>query len=127
MRVWDSPFIIFNFTMACALYIIVRLTCPRVPVRGAVDLPVFHRTQGRKYLVANAIFGAVAMSYNAIFDLSSGGAYFLRQDIAILPMILASAAAAIFIHRPRVQPVCLLLVFAAWTLYFAKFQGVLTG
>jgi hypothetical protein len=127
MRVWDSSFIAFNFAMACALYIIVRLTCPRVGPRGPVDLPAFHRNQGRKYLLANTAFGAVAMGYNAIFDLASNGSYFLRQDIAILPMLLASATAAIFILRPRVQAVCLMLGFAAWGLYFWKFQGVLTG
>ena len=127
MRAWDAAFIVFNFLMAGALYVIVRLTCPRVPPRGPIDLPVFHQTQGRKYLLANTAFGTVAMAYNAVYDLASHGSYFLRQDITILPMILAGAVATIFIRQPRIQTACLAVEFAAWALYFTSFQAVLTG
>lgn len=131
VRVWGAGFIGFNFVMACWQYILVRLTCPTVPAEaldgGKADLRSFHRDQGRKYLSATAAFGAVGMAYNALFDLSAHGTYFLRQDIAILPMVLAGTVAAIFIGNRPVQIACLVVAFAAWGLYFAKFQGVLAG
>ncbi|HEX5263257.1 MAG TPA: hypothetical protein VFW13_07010, partial [Phenylobacterium sp.] len=107
LRTWDPPFILFNFVMACALYILSRLTCPHVAPEGAIDLPAFHREQGRKYLTAWAIFSAVGLTYNAAYDLASHGSYFLRQDIVVLPMTLVAAVAAIFVRQPRIQAACL--------------------
>jgi hypothetical protein len=127
LRIWDAPFVVFNFVMAGWLYVLVRLTCPTVPADGPADLSTFHLDQGRKYLGATAAFGVVAMAYNAFFDLSGNGTYFLRQDIAILPMVLAATVSAIFIRNARVQIAGLVVEFAAWGLYFAKFQGVLAG
>jgi hypothetical protein len=127
MKAWDPPFIFFNFAMAGALYVIVRLVCPRVAPEGEIDLPAFHREQGRKYLIASTVFGSVGMAYNAAYDLASNGSYFLRADIAVAPMVAAGAVAAIFINRPRVQAACLVVVFAAWGIYFATFQSPLVG
>ena len=127
VRTWGSLFIVFNFAMACALYVVVRLTCAQVPATGEVDLPAFHLAQGRKYLWATTLFATVAMGYNAAYDIASNGSYFLRQDIAVLPMMLASAVAAIYVRRPYVQAACLTVEFAAWGLYFMKFQHSLTG
>lgn len=127
MQAWDSPFILFNFAMACALYILVRLTCPRLAPEGDIDLPAFHGEQGRKYLTSWAIFSAVVLAYNAAYDLGSHGSYFLRQDIVVLPMLLAAAVAAVFIRRRLVQGACLAVELAAWGFYFVRFQNPLTG
>jgi hypothetical protein len=127
IRTWDSLFILFNFIMACALYLVVRLTCPPVPSEGPADLQAFHETQGRKYMGAYAAFGIVAMAYNAVYAVASNGSYFLLQDIAVAPMVAAALAAAVFIRSRTVQAISLAVQFAAWGLYFARFQGVLTG
>ena len=127
LRVWDSPFILFNFAMAGALYVLMRLTCPRIAPEGEVDVAAFHREQGRKYLTATAAFGVIGLAYNAFYDLSSHGSYYLQQDIIAAPMVLAGALAAIFIRHTRVQAACLIVVLAAWIVFFARFQGALTG
>ena len=127
IKAWNSSFIIFNFAMACALYLVVRLTCPHVPATGKVYLREFHLSQGPKYLGATTIFGVGGMIYNAVYDVSPSGFDFLRQDIAIAPMALAGAVAALFIRRPRVQVACLLVEALAWVIYFAKFETSLSG
>ncbi|HEY2357691.1 MAG TPA: hypothetical protein VGH86_09595, partial [Phenylobacterium sp.] len=99
----------------------------RVAPEGDIDLPAFHREQGRKYLTAWAIFSAVGLAYNAAYDLASHGSYFLRQDIVVLPMTLVAVVAAIFVRRPRIQAACLAVEFGAWAVFFARFQGSLTG
>ena len=38
VRAWDSSFLVFNFAMAGALYLVVRLVCPPIPAEGDVDL-----------------------------------------------------------------------------------------
>jgi len=127
LQIWDSPFILFNFAMACALYVLTRLTCPRVAPEGEIDLPAFHQAQGRKYLGALTAFGVVGLAYNALYDLSSHGSYFLRQDMVVTPMVLATAAGAVFIRRPLVQDASLIVALAAWAVFFAKFQSALAG
>jgi len=127
METWDIGSIAFYFSMAAGIYLQARLVSPRIPEKGEIDLRQFHREEGRKYLVAYTILGAVTVVANAMLGQTADAAQWQSQNIVIVPMTLATGAAAIFITRPWVQALALAIQIGGWIWYFAALQAALSG
>ena len=122
---WTMPYVGFFFIIACLLYLLVRLVCPRIPVDGAIDLVSFHRTEGRKYVGAYALLTLLTVGTNAFF--AGGISTWVAQNYAIIPAALAALAAAIFVSMRWVQYSAVVTVIAMWARYFAAFQPPMAG
>ncbi|MDB5677497.1 hypothetical protein [Sphingomonas bacterium] len=123
--VWSMPVIGFFFTVGCLLYLLVRLVCPRIPSDGPIDLESFHRTEGRKYISAYFLLTLVTIGTNSFF--SGGIPIWVTQNYAVVPMALASLAAAVFASIRWVQTVAIVVIVAMWVWYFVALQPAMTG
>ena len=121
---WNIGSIAFYFSIAAAIYLQARLVSPRIPERGEMDLQQFHLEEGRKYLVAYTILLAITVVANA--TLGQAGSQWSGQNLAIVPMTLATAVAAFFISSVWVQSVALAIQIAGWIWYFAALQSALS-
>lgn len=124
VKIWDMSSIAFYFSMASAIYLQAHLVSPRIPERGDIDLQQFHSEQGRKYLSAYAILCLATVIANAL--LGQAGSQWPAQNLVIIPMTLATAAAAIFIRNPWIQTLALVIQIAGWIWYFAALQAALS-
>lgn len=125
-RTWDVGSIAFYFAIAGGIYLQARLVSPRIPERGEVDLQAFHSQEGRKYLVAYAILSWITVAVNAFLGQANGIAQWPEQNVVILPMALATSAAAIFIRARWVQGLALAIQIVGWIWYFARLQPALS-
>lgn len=121
-KVWDMGTIGYYFVMACALYLQARLACPPIPADGPVDLQAYHRREGRKYTTAGAIVALATAITNAFGGQAQGLAAWSAQNQAIIPMVLAATAAAVFTRHRWVQALALLVQGTMWVWYFAALQ-----
>lgn len=126
LRVWDVGSIAFYFSVAAGAYLYVRLVSPHIPERGEIDLKEFHAVEGRKYLIAYAVLSWVTVSVNARLGQTAGAEQWATQNLAMVPMALATSG-AIFIKRPRVQSLALIVQIAGWFWYFTAPQAPLSG
>ena len=124
---WDVGSIAFYFAIAAGIYLQARLVSPRIPERGELDLRAFHVEEGRKYLVAYAILSWVTVAVNAWLGQSAASSQWPAQNLVIVPMALATSAAAIFIKRAWVQWFALVIQIGGWIWYFARLQSALSG
>jgi len=124
---WEVGPIAFYFSVAAGIYLLARLVSPRIPERGEIDLEAFHAEEGRKYLVAYAVLSWVTVGVNALLGESNEIVQWTAQNLVIVPMAVATTAAAIFIRRPLVQGLALAIQIAGWIWYFARLQSALTG
>ena len=127
MGIWDIGSIAFYFSIAAGIYLQARLVSPRIPERGEIDLQEFHRAEGRKYLIAYTILGVVTVITNAMLGETSSASQWPAQNLVIVPMTLATGVAAIFITRPWVQGLALVIQIGGWIWYFAALQTALSG
>ena len=127
MGVWDIGSIAFYFSIAASIYLQARLVSPRIPEKGDINLQAFHREEGRKYLIAYTILGVVTVITNAMLGETSGASQWPAQNLVIVPMTVATGAAAIFIKQSWVQGVALLIQIGGWIWYFAALQAALSG
>ncbi len=127
MEIWDIGSVAFYFSMAAGIYLQARLVSPRVPERGEIDLQQFHREEGRKYLIAYTILGVVTVITNAMLGQTADASQWTAQNLVIVPMTLATGAAAIFIERRWVQGLALAIQLGGWLWYFAALQTALSG
>jgi hypothetical protein len=127
MTIWDIGSIAFYFSVAAGIYLQARLVSPRIPEKGSIDLQQFHREEGRKYLIAYTILGAVTVVTNAMLGQTAGASQWPAQNLVIVPMTLATGVAAIFIKRPWVQGLALAIQIGGWIWYFAALQAALSG
>jgi hypothetical protein len=64
---------------------------------------------------------------NAFLGQAVGDSQWQAQNIVIVPMAVATTAAAIFIRRPWVQSLALAIQIGGWLWYFARLQSALSG
>jgi hypothetical protein len=126
-QTWDMATIAIQFAIASSLYLLARLTCPRIAHDGPVDLRAFHLQEGRKYLVLFLAIEIVTCLFNAYYGMQPGAKEMLAQNLVVGPMAIATGAAVVFIRRPRVQAVALAVNLAMWVCYYAAFQQSLSG
>ena len=126
VRSWTIGSIAFYFTTAAGIYLYARLVSPRIPETGEVDLQRFHSEEGRKYLIAYTILGVVTVVANAMLGRAAGVSQWSAQNIAIVPMTIATAVAAIFVRSKWVQILALSIQIAGWIWYFAALQTALS-
>ncbi len=124
---WDVGSIAFYFAIASGIYLLARLVSPRIPESDEIDLQRFHSEEGRKYLVAYTILGAVTVATNAVLGQAAGASQWPAQNLVIAPMTIATAVAAIFINTRWVQILALFIQIGGWTWYFAALQAALSG
>jgi len=127
MSTWDVGSIAFYFSMAAGIYLQARLVSPRIPEKGELDLRGFHSGEGRKYLIAYAILSWVTAVVNAVLGEANGISQWPAQNVVIVPMALATGAAAIFVDRFSVQSLALAIQIAGGIWYFARLQSALSG
>jgi hypothetical protein len=124
---WEVGWIAFYFSVAAGIYLLARLVSPRVPERGEIDLQVFHAEEGRKYLVAYAILSWVTVGVNAFLGEANNILQWSAQNLVIVPMAVATTAAAIFIRQSWIQGLALAIQIGGWIWYFARLQSALSG
>ena len=124
---WSIGSIAFYFAMASGIYLYARLVSPRIPESGEIDLQRFHSEEGRKYLIVYTILGVVTVAANAVLGQAAGISQWSAQNLVIVPMTGATAAAAIFIKNQWVQILALLVQIGGWIFYFAALQTALSG
>ena len=124
---WHIGSIAFFFSMAAGIYLLARLVSPRITEAGEIDLQKFHAEEGRKYLVAYAILSWITAAANALIGQANGISQWPEQNIAIVPMALATTIAAIFIKRPWVQGLAAVIQIGGWIWYYAALQTPLAG
>ncbi len=127
MTIWDIGSIAFYFSVAAGIYLQARLVSPRIPEKGSIDLQQFHREEGRKYLIAYTILGAVTVATNAMLGQTTDASQWPAQNLVIVPMTLATGVAAIFIKRPWIQGLALAIQIGGWIWYFTALQAALSG
>ncbi len=121
---WSTPMIGFLFAVAFTIYLQIRFTCPDVPEEGTVDLPAFHRENGRDYIAAFAVTAALTVGANLLFGEMSSVQEMITQNLAVAPMFVIAVVAAIS-FRPRVQIGASVAELALWAWYFATLQSAL--
>jgi len=127
LKIWDIGSIAFYFAMAAGIYLQARLVSPRIPEKGEINLREFHREEGRKYLIAYTILGAVTVVTNAVLGGTSDASQWPAQNLVIVPMTVATGVAAIFIKQPWIQGLALVIQIGGWIWYFAALQTALAG
>lgn len=127
VRTWNIGSIAFHFSIAAGIYLQARLVSPPVPESREIDLRRFHAEEGRKYLVAYTILSVVTVVTNAVLGQADGISQWPAQNIVIVPMTLATGAAAIFIKQSWIQGPALAIQIGGWIWYFAALQTALSG
>jgi len=127
VRSWDIGSIAFYFSMAAGIYLYARLVSPRIPEKGEINLQRFHSEEGRKYLIAYTILGAVTVLANAKLGQAAGASQWPAQNMVIAPMTIVTGVAAIFINSNWVQILALVIQIGGWIWYFAALQTALSG
>ena len=126
VRSWDIGSIAFYFSMAAGIYLYARLVSPRIPEKGEINLQRFHSEEGRKYLIAYTILGAVTVLANAKLGQAAGASQWPAQNMVIAPMTIVTGVAAIFINSNWVQILALVIQIGGWIWYFAALQAALS-
>jgi hypothetical protein len=126
VRSWTIGSIAFYFSVAAGIYLYARLISPRIPESGEIDLQRFHSEEGRKYLIAYTVLGVVTVAANAVLGQAAGVSQWSAQNIAIVPMTIATGAAAIFIRNNVVQSLALAIQIGGWVWYFSALQTALS-
>jgi hypothetical protein len=121
---WTVGMILFTLAMAIANYLQVALVCPEVGREGIVDLSEFHRRQGRRYIGACVVSILFALSANIVFGTEYNFRDLLEQNFVVIPMLLITVVAAVFLGR-RVQLLALAGLACLWGVYFAELQQAL--
>jgi len=121
---WNVSTILFLLAIAIANYLQAALVCMDVPENGPADMVAFHEAQARKYIPA--FIASVVIAFFA--NIFLGGAFhvgeLLRQNAAVIPMIVLATIAAIWI-RGRVQVLALIGLAGLWLYYFVDLQAAL--
>jgi hypothetical protein len=127
ITVWTVGAVAFYFSVAAGIYLNARLVSPRIPEQGAIDLCAFHADEGRKYLLTYTILSVVTIITNAGLGQGRSAMQWAAQNLVIVPMTVATAIAAIFIGKPSVQAVAVVIQILGWLWYFARLQPALLG
>jgi len=127
ITVWTVGAVAFYFSVAAGIYLNARLVSPRIPEQGAIDLCAFHADEGRKYLLTYTILSVVTIITNAGLGQGGSAMQWAAQNLVIVPMTVATAIAAIFIGKPSVQAVAVVIQILGWLWYFARLQPALLG
>ncbi|HEY3813828.1 MAG TPA: hypothetical protein VGL66_11435 [Caulobacteraceae bacterium] len=127
-QAWSMGLIALFFVVACGFYLMSRLVSPRIEGGDeAVDLAAFHREHGRNYLAVLVVLCVVTIAVNSLLGQAAGIGQWMEQNVAVIPMLVAAVAAAIFIRVRWVQFVCVGVELAMWGWYFAALQPPLKG
>jgi len=120
---WPMPTVLVFFGVACILYVLARMVSAPIPSEGPVDLQLYHLEEGRKYA---ALFAAeCAITIGTVFLYGSTSQNWIASNLATLPTLLASVAAALTSNR-WVQSAAMAVILAMWAWYFATLQGALS-
>jgi hypothetical protein len=105
------------------LYVLARMVSAPIPTEGVVDLRRYHLEEGRKYA---ALFAAeCALTISTVFLYGSTSQNWVASNLATLPMMVASIAAASTNNR-WVQSAALAVIMPMWAWYFATLQGAVS-
>jgi len=121
---WSVGTIMFTLAMAIANYLQAALVCAEVPETGPVDLVAFHAQQGHRYIGAYAVSVVFALCANVVYGSAFNLVEWSEQDLVVIPMLLVSIPAAIFLSR-RVQIFALGCLGILWGTYFLELQQAL--
>jgi hypothetical protein len=127
ITIWSVADIGFEFAAAAAFYVLARMVSPRIPTVGDLDLQRFHAEEGRKYLTLYSALMALSIASNIYYGQANGAAELLSQNMAVIPMLFASATAAVFIRNRVVQIGALIVELGAWIWYYGALQNPLSG
>jgi len=125
LSAWSTSMIGFLFVVAFTIYLEVRFVCPDVPGAGEIDLPAFHRENGREYIGAFAVTAALTIGANILFGEMGSVREMIVQNLAVAPMFVIAVVAAIS-FRPWIQIGAAVAELALWAWYFATLQSALT-
>jgi hypothetical protein len=125
LSAWSTPMIGFLFLVAFVLYLQIRFTCPEVAAEGEIDLPAFHRENGRDYIAAFAVTALLTIGANVLFGEMGSVREMIVQNLAVVPMFVIAVIAAVS-FRPWVQAGAAVAQLALWAWYFATLQSALT-
>ena len=120
---WPMVTVLVFFAVACVLYVLARMVSAPIPREGPVDLRRYHEVEGRKYAGLFAV--ECAITIGTVFLYGSASQNWTASNLATLPTLVASVAAALTNNR-WVQSVALLVILLVWGWYFATLQGALT-
>jgi len=120
---WPMATVLVLFGVACLLYLLARLVSPPVAAEGPVDLPLYHRQEGRKYAGLFAVNTGLTIA--TVFLFGSDSQNWVASNYASWPTLAASIAAALFGAR-WVQGVALSVIMAMWVWYYATLQSALS-
>lgn len=123
---WPTHVIALWFSAACALYVLARIVCPRIPPEGEVDLTAFHAREGAKYMIGFGAFSVFTIGVNTYYGATGSAGTWLVQNAAVIPMAIAAFVAG-FVPNRRLQAAMLAIELAMWGWYFSTLQGALTG
>src|SRR5262245_2397484 len=126
VSVWSVGSIAFYFSVASGIYLNARLVSPRIPEQGEIDLRAFRAHEGRKYLLAYTSVSVLTISTNAGLGQGGSAVQWPAQNMVIIPMTIATGAAATFIRKPWVQGTAVAVQVVGWLWYFAKLQSALS-
>jgi hypothetical protein len=119
---WPLPTVLVFFGVACLLYVLARMVSAQIPAEGPVDLQRYHLEEGRKYAGLFAV--ECALTVGTVFLYGSSSQNWLSSNLATLPMMVASIAAACTNNR-WVQSTAIIVIILMWGWYFATLQAAL--
>ena len=119
---WPMLTVLMFFAVACVLYVLARMVSAPIPAEGIVDLQLYHLEEGRKYAALFAV--ECALTIGTVFLYGSTSQNWVASNLATLPMMVASVAAASTNNR-WVQSAAMMVIMLMWVWYFATLQSAL--
>lgn len=99
---WTNGYLLFLTVAIFIQYIAAALISPSVAAEGPVDLNVFHRIQGPRYLAAFGLLNGISIPLNVVTAHLFGVTGWGWQNLAQGPAALLTFG-AIFVRSPRWQ------------------------
>ncbi len=124
MKSWDVAFVASTLAAGILVYVYTGLVCPEVPKEGMLDLPEFHRTNGRQYIAVYLALGVVGFLYGAVYGYLYNIPEQTAQDAVIVPMTLVAVLAFLW-RNDTVQTICAAVMLALYPVYFFVGQHAL--
>jgi len=123
---YSIAIIFFTFGLAIVNYLYAALVSLEGRRDGELDLRDYHDQQGRRYIGAFVLSAAMALAANLLFGSAFSIGEFLRQNAAVVPMVITSIIAWVFVRRTWVQAAALVALIVIWSFYFGGLQSALS-
>jgi hypothetical protein len=121
---WTLASIAIMLMQSFVDYMQAALVCPEIPAEGEIDLALFHATHSRRYIGAFAVTAVWALIDNLYFGGGYNVAELLRQNLAVVPLIVTAVFATI-VRRRWADVVAIALLLSIWAYYVIDLQSAL--